>query len=396
MYWWPGMKWDISKLVSKCLICQAVKAEHQPITIPEWKWERFTMDFVSGLPLSPKKKDAIWVIIDRLKKSAHFIPIHWLNYIFLRLSYYMKCRSLLFETEILDLRPDSGINCKKLWVHSYISALHSILRLMDNPNVLYRFWKICFSVYILEFEGNWEKYLPLFEFVYNNSYQSSIKRVTYEPLYGRKYRTPLYWIELNEKKIHGVDLVREKVIRDSLKACSDRQKSYANLKRKELEIQVGDKVFLKVSFWKKVLRFGRKGKLSPQFIGPYEITKRIGPVAYRLALPPDLDKIHNVFHVSMLRRYQSDPSHVIFPTEVEIQPGMTYSEEPIKILAHETKELRNKNLAVVKVLWQRHGIEKATWEPEETMRKQYPNFFTCKIFEDENSLRGSVVTTHFQ
>ena len=115
----------------------------------------------------------------------------------------------------------------------------------------------------------------------------------------------MYWTELSEKKIHGVYLVREteekvKVILDSLKTTSNHQKSYADLKRKEIEFQVGDKVFLKVSPWKKVLRFGRKGKLSPRFIGPYEIIERIGLVAYRLALPPELDRIHNIFHVSML------------------------------------------------------------------------------------------------
>ncbi|KAA3483095.1 receptor-like protein kinase [Gossypium australe] len=101
--------------------------------------------------------------------------------------------------------------------------------------------------------------------------------------------------------------------------------------------------------------------MSPCFIGPYEIIERIGPVAYRLALPPELDKIHNVFH-----------------------PDMTYSEEQIKILARETKELRNKKVALVKVLWQKHGIEEATWESKDTMRKQFPNLFTSKIFEDKN------------
>ncbi|KAA3466259.1 DNA/RNA polymerases superfamily protein [Gossypium australe] len=193
----------------------------------------------------------------------------------------------------------------------------------------------------------------------------------YEALYGCKCRTPLYWIELSEKKIHGVDLICEteekvKVIWDSLKIVSNRQKSYANLKQKEIKFQVGDKVFLKVSPWKKVLQSGRKGKLSPRFIGPYEIIERIRPVAYRLALLPELHRIHNVFYVSMLRRYRSDPSHVISLTEVGIQPDMTYNEEPIKILAREIKELRNKK---VKVLWQRHGIEEATWKLEDTIGK---------------------------
>ncbi|KAA3483345.1 pol protein [Gossypium australe] len=178
---------------------------------------------------------------------------------------------------------------------------------------------------------------------------------------------PLYWSELRENQIHGVDLVKEteekvKVIRDCLKVASDRQKSYSDLKRKEIEFKVGDKVF------------GRKGKLSLRFIRPYEVTERIGPVAYRLALPPELEKIHEVFHVSMLRRYRSDPSHVIVPTEVEIQSDLTYGEEL----------LRNKSIALMKVLWKRHGIEEATWEPEEMMRTQYPNPFTRRIFGDEN------------
>ncbi|KAA3484508.1 DNA/RNA polymerases superfamily protein [Gossypium australe] len=192
----------------------------------------------------------------------------------------------------------------------------------------------------------------------------------HEALYGRKCRTLLYWTELSEKKIHRVDLIREtgdkvKIIHNSLKITSNRQKS--------------DKVFLKVSPWKKIPRFGRKGKLSPLFIGPYEIIERIGPVIYWLVLPLELEKIHNVFHVSMLRGYRSDPSHVIYPAEIEIQPDMTYNEELIRILARKVKELRNKSIGLVKVLWQRHGVEEATWETEEAMRKQYPNLFSVRF-----------------
>ncbi|KAA3461826.1 Retrotransposon gag protein [Gossypium australe] len=138
----------------------------------------------------------------------------------------------------------------------------------------------------------------------------------YEALYGRKCRTPQYWTKLNENKFRGVDLIKDseqkvKLIRDCLKAASDRQKSYEDLKRKDIEFEIGSKVFLKVSLWK-------KNKLSPRFIGLYDIIERVGPVAYRLSFPPELEKIHNVFHVSMLRRYRSDPSHVISPTEIEI------------------------------------------------------------------------------
>ncbi|XP_037493281.1 uncharacterized protein LOC119370063 [Jatropha curcas] len=120
---------------------------------------------------------------------------------------------------------------------------------------------------------------------------------------------------------------------------------------------MGDKVFLKVSPWKKILRFERKGKLSPRFIGQYEIIERVDPLAYRVALPPDLDRIHNVFHVSMLRRYRSDPLHVISVESVTIKPDLTYEEEPVRILAREIKELRNKRILLVKVLW-RNYLEK--------------------------------------
>ena len=114
---------------------------------------------------------------------------------------------------------------------------------------------------------------------------------------------------------------------------------------------------------------------SPRFIGPYEVIERIGPVAYRLALPPELERIHNVFHVSMLRRYRSDPSHVIRREEIEVQPDFSYEERPVQILAKEVKQLRNKSVPLVKVLWRNHAVEEATWETEEHMRKHYPHLF---------------------
>ena len=169
---------------------------------------------------------------------------------------------------------------------------------------------------IIDFRESWEDYLPLAECAYNNSYQASIQMAPYEALYGRICRTPTCWTELGERRVLGPELVADteskvRLIRDRLKEASDRQKSYADLKRKEIEFAVGDMVFLKVSPWKKILRFGKKGKLSPRFIGPYRIVKRVGPVAYQLELPPELHRIHDVCHVSMLRRYRSDPTHII-------------------------------------------------------------------------------------
>ena len=132
---------------------------------------------------------------------------------------------------------------------------------------------------------------------------------------------------MNEQKLIGPDIVKDteekvQVIRQRLKAARDRQKSYDDLKRREIEYEVGDKVFLKVSPWRKILRFGQKGKLNPRFIGPYEILKRVGPMAYRLALPSELAKLHDVFHVSMLRRYRSDESHILPMQEIQVQENL--------------------------------------------------------------------------
>ena len=189
---------------------------------------------------------------------------------------------------------------------------------------------------VLDFLGSWDRYIPLMEFAYNNSYQTSIIMAPYEALYGRKCRTPVCWTDLNEYKVIGLDIVKEteekvQVIQKRLKAASDRQNSYGDLKRKDIEYEVSDKVFLKVSPWRKILRFGKKGKLVPRFIGPYEILERIGPTAYRLALPSELAKLHNVFHVSMLQRYRYDGSHILLVQDVQVQSDFTYDEEPKSI-----------------------------------------------------------------
>ena len=143
---------------------------------------------------------------------------------------------------------------------------------------------------VINYEGSWDRHIPLVEFVYNNSFQSSIGMAPYEALYERKCRTPLCWTELSEKKIIDPDLIQEteekvKVIRERLRVATYRQKSYANMRRKDIRYEIGEKVFLKVSPWKKVMRFGKKGKLSPRFIGPYEVIEKVGLVAYKLTLP---------------------------------------------------------------------------------------------------------------
>ena len=123
------------------------------------------------------------------------------------------------------------------------------------------------------------------------------------------------------------------------------------------------------------MRFENKGKLSPRYIGPYEIIERVGPLAYKLALPPELSRIHNVFYVSMLRRYRSDPSHMIKDLEVEIADNLSYVEEAIKVVDYRVKQLRKWEIPMVKVFWKNHGVEETTWEMEEKMRRDYPHLF---------------------
>ena len=157
-------------------------------------------------------------------------------------------------------------------------------------------------------------------------------------------------LELAQLTINNVQTVRA-----NLKIAQDRQRSYANLKRADIEFNVGDKVFLKISPWKGVIRFGRRGKLSPRFIGPYEVIERIGLVTYQLALPPILERVHNIFHVSILRKYRSNPTHILKEQPVELEKNLSYEEAPIAILAREQKVLRNKVIPLVKVLWKNHS-----------------------------------------
>jgi hypothetical protein len=139
-----------------------------------------------------------------------------------------------------------------------------------------------------------------------------------------------------------------------------------------LTFEEGSKVFLKISPTKGVARFGKKGKLQPRFIGPFEILERVGPVAYRLALPPSIAGVHIVFHVSLLRKYVSDPTHVLEYEPLQIKENLTYVEEPVRILDRKEQHLRTKVIPLVKVLWRNHGVEEASWELESDMYEKYP------------------------
>ena len=187
------------------------------------------------------------------------------------------------------------------------------------------------------------------EFAYNNSYHSSIKVAPYEALYGRKYRSPICWDEVGEQKLLGPEIIQrtyEKVnmIRDRLRAGQSRQKSYFDIKRKALELEIGDKVFLRVAPIKGVMRFGKNGKLSPRFVEPFEVLERVGKVAYRIALPPALSGVHNVFHESMLRKCILDPSHVLSYEPLQIRDDLSYEEVLVEILDRKKQVLHNRTI----------------------------------------------------
>ena len=202
----------------------------------------------------------------------------------------------------------------------------------------------------------------------------------YEALYGRPCKSPLCWTEVGESSITGPDLIRdtsEKVslIRQRLLTAQSWHKCYADVRRRPLEFEVGDHVFFKVMPKREVVMFGKREKLSPRFIGPFEILERVGTVAYWLALPPNMSGVHEVFHVSMLRKYTPDPAHVVDWGQIEVDIDGTFEEGPVFIVDSCDQVLRRKTVRLVRVLWRHYGVEESTWEREDTMQTTYPFLF---------------------
>ncbi|GJU59260.1 putative reverse transcriptase domain-containing protein [Tanacetum coccineum] len=233
---------------------------------------------------------------------------------------------------------------------------------------------------VIDFGNSWDRHLPLVEFSYNNSYHASIKAAPFEALYGRKCRSPVCWSEVGESQLTGPELVRETTekivqIKNRLLTARSRQKSYADLKRRLTEFEVGDKVMLKVSPWKGVIRFGKRGKLSPRFVGPFKVIERIGPVAYKLELPDKLRGIHNTFHVSNLKRCFVNDDVVIPLDEVQLDDKLHFVEEPVEIMDREVKRLKQSRIPIVKVRWNSRRGPKFTWEHEDFFRSKYTHLF---------------------
>ncbi|XP_075515794.1 uncharacterized protein LOC142550605 [Primulina tabacum] len=193
----------------------------------------------------------------------------------------------------------------------------------------------------------------------------------YEALYGRKFRSPLYWDKVGEKAVTGPELAIDKVaiIRERVKAAQDRQKSWADLKRRLLEFEIDEKVYVKVSLLKGVVRFSKSGKLKPRYVRPSEILEKVGTLAYQLALPPDMSRIHNVFHVSQLRKYVPDPSHILkvalLMIEGNLNEELKYEKVSIRIVDTKDQVLRHRKIPYVKIQWSNHTEGEETWELEE-------------------------------
>jgi hypothetical protein len=400
LYWWPNMKADIASYVSKCLTCAKVKVEYQKPSgllqqpeIPEWKWERITMDFVTKLRKSPSGCDMIWVIVDRLTKSAHFLAIKETD--------SLERLSRIYLKEVVSRHgvPVSIISDRDpRFASRFWKQLHKALGTQLDMSTAYhpqtdgqsertiQTLEDMLRACVIDFGKSWEIHLPLVEFSYNNSYHSSIKATPFEALYGRKCRSPLCWAEVGESQLTGPELVyetSEKIvqIRNRMAAARDRQKSYADRRRKPLEFQVGDRVLLKVSPWKGVIRFGKRGKLNPRYVGPFPILERIGPVAYRLDLPAELSGVHNVFHVSNLKKCLADESLVVPLEEIKVDDRLRIVEEPVEILDYKIRSLRRSKIRIVKVRWNSNRGPEFTWEREDQMKAKYPHLFPKRAFE---------------
>ncbi|KAK1415049.1 hypothetical protein QVD17_30819 [Tagetes erecta] len=307
-YWWSGMKREVEAYV-------------------KLKWEHITMDFITKLPRTPKGYDTVWVVVDILTKSAHFLPIKEAISSEKLAEIFIKGVVVMHGMPVSIVSDRDTRFTSKLWkkFHEEMGAkLHISLAYHPQTDgqsertiqTLEDMLRAC----VLEFGGSWDSHLPLAEFSYNNSYHACIKMPLYEMLYGRRCRTPICWAEIGQRELESLEIVEattEKLekIKECMKAAKDRQTSYANRRRKDIVFQVGDRVMLKVSPWKGIIRFRKRGKLSPRYIGPFRIVARVGDVAYRLDLPEELSGIHPTFHVSYLRK----PDGILIHQEKYIQ-----------------------------------------------------------------------------
>ncbi|GKD78359.1 putative reverse transcriptase domain-containing protein [Tanacetum coccineum] len=237
---------------------------------------------------------------------------------------------------------------------------------------------------VIDFGNGWVRHLPLVEFSYNNSYHASIKAAPFEALYGRKCHSPVCWAEVGQVQLTGPKMVQETTekviqIKQRMQAARDRQKSYTDLKHNLMEFQVGDKVMLKVSPWKGVVRFGKRGKLNPRYVGPFKVLEKVGTVAYKLELPQELSRVHNTFHVSNLKKFYFDEPLAVPLEGLYIDDMLRFVEEPVEIMDREIKRLKQSHIPIFKVRWNSRRGPEFTWECEDKIQKKYMHLFTKPV-----------------
>ncbi|GJS91698.1 putative reverse transcriptase domain-containing protein [Tanacetum coccineum] len=335
LYWWPNMKANIATYVSKCLTCSKVKAEHQKPSgllvqpeIPEWKWEKITMDFVTKLPKTTNGYDTIWVIVDHLTKSAHFLPIKENDLMEKLMKLYMKEVVTRHGVPVSIISDRDGRFTSLFW-----QALHKALGTRLDMSTAYhpetdgqsertiQTLEDMLRACVLDFGKNLDRHLPLVEFSYNNSYHTSIKAAPFEALYGRKCQLPVCWAEVGDAQLTGPTIIHETTekivqIKSRIQAARDRQKSYADIRRKPMVFQVGDKVMLKVSPWKGV-------------------------------------------------KCMSDESLVIPLEELRVDDKLYFMEEPVEVMDRGIKQLKRSRIPIIKVRWSSKRGPEFTWERED-------------------------------
>ncbi|WVZ94686.1 hypothetical protein U9M48_040551 [Paspalum notatum var. saurae] len=368
-FWWYGMKREVAEYVALCDVCQRVKAEHQkpagllqPLKIPEWKWEEIGMDFIVGLPHTQSSFDSIWVVVDRLTKVAHFIPV--------KTTYSGAKLVELYMSRIVCLHrvPKKIVSNRGTQFTSHFGK-----RLHESMDTKLNFS----SAYHPQTDGQTERTNQILEDMlracaiqYGTSWDKSLPRC----------RTPLHWDQPGKKQLFGPEIVEDaerqvRMIRENLRIAQTRQKSYADHRRRDLEFAVGDYVYLKVSPICGLRRFKVKGKLAPRYIGPFKIIDRKGKVAYQLELLDRLSGVHDVFHVSQLKKCLRVPEEQLQVDDLNVQDDLTYTEHLVQILEMAERTTRNTVTKMCKVKWSHHTAEEATWEREDDLRADYPKLF---------------------
>nr|GEY53139.1 reverse transcriptase domain-containing protein [Tanacetum cinerariifolium] len=311
--------------------------------------EKITMDFITKLPKITHGYDTIWVIVDHLTKSAHFLPMRENDLMEKLMKHYMKEVVTRHDVPVSIISDRDGRFTSLFW-----QALHKALGTRLDMSMTYhpetdgqsertiQTLEDMLCACVIDFRKSWDRHLPLVEFSYNNIYHNSIKVAPFEALYGQKSRSP----------------------------------NYTDLKCKLMDFQVGDRVMLKVSPWKGVVRFGKRGKLNPRYIGPFKVLSKVGDVAYRLELPQQLSRVHNTFHMSNIKMCLSDESLVISLNELCIDDKLHFVKEPVEIMDREIKQFKRSHISISKVRWNSKQGHEFTWEREDQFKQKYPHLFT--------------------